>query len=88
MPPRAPEQLYQSQELQNGFNKITYILDKIPVELKIDSFISLANYLQKLFENNAAQKDVPRKTLFFVDGISRTAQKERNENIFILNYAF
>lgn len=42
----VPEQLYQLEEFQNGFTKITEILDIIKVQLKIVSFLSFANYLE------------------------------------------
>lgn len=59
------------EEFWNGVFKITEILEKIKVELKIYSFLSLANCLENLYENIVTQKDIPRKTLAFMDGISK-----------------
>lgn len=80
MTPPAPEQFYQLEEFQNGFTKFIDILDKINIELKMGYILNLANYLEKLYENIVAQKDVARKTLKFMDGISKVSQKERTEN--------
>lgn len=71
MVPPDPVQLYQLEEFGNGVFKITEILEKIKVELKIDSFLSLADYLEKLYENIVTLKDIPRKTLRFMDEISK-----------------
>lgn len=61
MTPPTLVQLYQLSELENGVLKITEILGKIRTELKIESFLSLATYLEKLYESIVAQEDVARK---------------------------
>lgn len=47
MAPPAPVQLYQFEEFENGVFKISEILEKIKIKLKIDTFQNLANYLEK-----------------------------------------
>lgn len=71
MEPPSPVQLYQMNEFENCFTKITEILDKIKIELKIESFFDLANYLEEFYKILVAQQDVMRKTLVFMDGISK-----------------
>lgn len=60
MAPPELVQFHKFKEFGNGVYKITKILDKIKIELKIDSFVNLANYLEKLFENIVAQKDIEK----------------------------
>lgn len=49
--PAALEKRYQLEESENVFYKFIEILDKIKSELKIESFLELSNYLEKLYEN-------------------------------------
>lgn len=76
MAPPLPVQLYQLNELENGVLKISEILDRIKTELKIESFLSLTNYLEKLYESIVAQQDIARKTLAFMDGVSKVPQNK------------
>lgn len=59
-----PVQLYQLEQLGSSFTKINETLEKIKIELKIDSFLCLADYLEKLL-----MKKILKKTLIFMEGV-------------------
>lgn len=55
----------------NSFFKLSVIMDKIKAELKIQAFLELVNYFVKLYVNILSQKENGRKTLAFMDGLSK-----------------
>lgn len=64
--------MYKLEDFNSSFIEILETLDKIKKkELKIDSFVSLADFLVKIYEQVLLQKDVAKKTLTFMDGITK-----------------
>lgn len=68
---QADTKMAPPAKFDNCVLKSSEILEKIKTELKIESFLSLANYLEKLYKNIVAQKDIARNTLSFMDGITK-----------------
>lgn len=60
MEPPPQEQLYQIHELENGFTQFLEVLTKVKTRLKIGSFLELASYLEKVYENVVAQTDIAK----------------------------
>lgn len=56
------------------------MLAKIKNELKIDSFDELTIYLEKLYNEITNESDIARKTLKFMDGMSKYTNKVKKEN--------
>lgn len=80
MVPPAHQQIYEINKFNGGFSKFTKILSKIKAKLKIGSFLELADYLEKLYAEIILQKDVARKTLIFMDGLTKFSKSEKNES--------
>lgn len=80
MAPRNPQQIYSEREIMGDFSRFSEILRKIKYELKISSFLELANHFEKLLEDMMKQKDIARKGLVFMDGISRISSATNTEN--------
>lgn len=77
--PPYPQQIYQENEMNGDFARFPEIFCKIKTELKISSFLELANYFENLSEEMMKQKDIGRKHLVFMDGISDiTSAKKAN----------
>lgn len=75
MAPSAPEQIYQTEELWSGLSKFVEIFSKIKAVLKIDSFLEIPNYFQRLYEEVIDQQDIARKTLAFMGALSKFSLK-------------
>lgn len=80
MEPPAPEQLYQINELKNGFTQFLEVLEKIKTDLKLNSFLELANYLAKVYEHIVAQIDIGKKnSCFHVLNVRTECAKNRTD---------
>lgn len=73
MAPPETVHLYQVEKIDRGFIKISETLEKLKIELKVDSFVSLSDHPENLYEKILSQKDIARKTLTFMDGSSQMA---------------
>lgn len=80
MAPPDPVSIYYDFEIGNEVSRLFQIVEKNLYELKIDYFISLADYLEKLLKQKIAQKDIARKVLTFFDGISSLTKQTTKEN--------
>lgn len=80
MAPPEPVSIYPDFEIWNEVPRLFQVREKIWNELKMDSFISLADYLEKLHKQKTAQKGIAIKTLTFLDGISNLTKQITKEN--------
>lgn len=69
--PPAPQQIYKENEINGDFSRFTEILSKIKMELRISSFIKLANYFEKLYQYIVIQSDIAKKHIVFMDGVAK-----------------
>lgn len=69
--PSAPQQLYEEKEINGDFTRFDKILSKIKNELKINSFLELADYFEKLYTDIMTQNDIAKKHIIFMDSVSK-----------------